>query len=284
MINKNQKIIKKIYEKIKKTANQPNFFKDGIPSFHKGNEIGILLLPGFDNTSHIMREYEEYLVKKGYTVYNTTLPGRGLTVEEFGKTSWQDWTSYAMEDYRLLKQITKKVFIAGFSTGATVALYILENLKKSELTEGLILLSPALIFVSPVFTLSFQKYIINIFKKINPYPKKPNNRKAVFKDIEALKKYDIVDRGASNAILELFKLVEVVKKDIAKIMVPTLIIQSDKDVVISPYGAKWLVKNISSPNKKLLKLKKSGHPIIVDIEKNTVFNESYLFINSIAPM
>ncbi len=270
--------IKKIGLRIKKVAGQKGFDKKGIPFFKCGNETGILFIPGFDNTSHIMQEYADYFSDKGFTVYNITLPGRGVTVEEFGSTKWEEWVEFAMEDYLLLKSLVKKIFLAGFSTGATIVLLLAEKLKGNDLPDGLILTSPALFFVSRLIPLSVQAALFNIYAKINPFPKKLDNRHKIFVDPKALKKYDYLERSSSYAVLELFKLAKIVKKDIDKITTPALIIQSRNDAVIEKYGAVWLFKNIKSFYKKILWLKKSGHPVIVDVEKDKVFSESHKFI------
>lgn len=273
--------IKEINKRIKDIISQPGFSKTGKPVFHQGNDTGILIIHGFDDTPFIMNEYADFFKKEGFTIYNITLPGRGLTVQDFSKTTWQDWIDSAKIDYLLLKNITKKTFIAGFSTGATISLYITHILKKNELPDGLILMSPALFFINHLLSLSLGIILMQIYNILNPYPKKLNNRHLIYKDPIAREKYDILKKSSTKGIIELLKLARKIKHNIKVINPPCLTIQSKKDVVVDRYGAKWIIKKCVSPIKKLLKLYKSGHPVMVDLEKDKVFKESLKFINNV---
>jgi len=281
-LSKNQKnVIDEINSRIKAVVNQPGFLKIGKPGFHLGNDTGIMILPGIDDTSYIMNDYADIFIKEGYTVYNITLPGRGLKPEEFAKTTWKDWVAFAMEDYLLLKQIVKKIFIAGFSTGATIGLYLDVNLQSNNKPDGLIMMSPAIFFVNRFLPLIVQKTLFKIYAGFKPFPKKLNNRHKIFIDPEPRKKYDLMPVGCSRAILELYSLSIAVKNDIKKIVSPILIIQSVNDIVVLPYSAKWLYKKCLSDYKRLCILKKSGHPVMVDLEKDKVFTESLGFVKDI---
>jgi carboxylesterase len=280
MDNKKE-IIKSIKSNIAKVTNQKGFDRRGKPFFKKGNDTGILFIHGFDNTAHIMQEYTDYFAHKGFTVYNITLPGRGLSVQELGASCWKKWVNYALNEYMLFKSLVKKIFIAGFSTGATIALHLTQNLKSKDSPDGLILSSPALFFVTKLLPLPVQYALFKIYATINPFPKKLNNRHKIIIDPAARSKYDYLERSSSNAVLELFKLAHETRKNVNKIKKPVLIIQSKKDIVIEKHGADWLFKNIGSDYKKILWLKKSGHPVMIDLEKDLVFKETENFINLI---
>lgn len=279
-MNKKEAIIK-IRLKIKKTVSRSNFDKQGSPSFIPGNDIGILLIHGIDNTAFIMNEYMNALTKEGYTIYNITLPGRGMTVKELGASPWQEWVSFVKEDYLLLKQTVKKVFIAGFSTGATIALYLCEILDKKDQPDGLLLLSPALFFVNRLIPHGLLILVTKICSKLIPYPKKLNNSHKIFIDPEARKKYYFLYTGSSNTMLQLLLLSKFTKKNIKKVKNPMLVIQSTKDIVICSSGAKWLMKNCNSSKKEYFELHRSGHPVMVDIEKNKVYKKSIKYISSL---
>ncbi len=279
-MNKNSSI-KEINKRIYKVASQPGFFTKGKPFFHQGNNVGILLIHGFDDTAFIMSEYADYFIKNDFTVYNITLPGRGLTVQELSNTTWEEWVDFAKTDYLLLKNITKKTFIASFSTGATITLYLLNILKKEELPEGLILLSPAIFFLNRFLSLSLGICLMQIFNYFNPYPKKINNRHLIYRDPVAREKYDSQKLSSSKLIIELFKLSREIKKKIKSIEIPCATIQSKKDIVVNHYSAIWIIKKCTSNYKKQITLYESGHPVMVDLEKEKVFEESLKFINEV---
>lgn len=274
--------INRINKKIRTTISKPAYFHKGHPCLHVGNDTGILLLPGFANTSHIMREYETYFINQGYTVYNTTLPGRGTTLDDFKMTTWREWVEYAIEDYLLLRSLVKKVFIAGFSTGGTIALYIAQHVFKEILPNGLILLSPAINLRYDKIPLSLQITALKLYSLIDPYPRKFKDNHLVYSDPVARAEYDILPRIPAQSIIELMQLIKLVKKDIRKVTIPTVIMHSVKDVIINPISSRWVFDKINAVDKSYIQLYESGHPIVVDVEKNKVFKESLKFIERIS--
>jgi carboxylesterase len=270
--------IRKIRDKIKKQSSRPGFFKKGKPFFKLGNEIGILLIHGFDDTAYIMQEYANFFVRKGFTIYNTTLCGRGFTPEEFAKTRYQEWVLDAKESYLTLKKTVMKIFIAGFSTGATIAMNLCGTISRKDLPDGVILLSPAIFIANPIIPITLGLMIVRLLKKINPFPKKLNNRHLIFFDPVARKKYDNLERSSFQGVIEILKLIKETKRVVKNITTPFLTVHSKKDIVISNYSSKWIYNKTKSSLKEYLKLKNSGHPVMVDVEKRKVFTESYKFI------
>ena len=273
-----KKSIKNIENKINATSSQPGFYQKGKPFFVLGNDAGILLIHGFDDTAYIMKEYAHFFIKKGFTVYNTTLYGRGLTPKHFSETTYEEWIEDAKKSYLYLKKIVKKIIIIGFSTGATIVLNLCGTLDKKDLPDAIIILAPAIFIAHPIVPITLGSVIINILKLINPFPKKLKNRHLIFIDSEARKKLDHLERSSFQGVVELLKLIKATKKVIKNIRTPFLVIQSKKDIVINPYSAKWIYEKINVRFKRYLELTKSGHPVMVDIEKKKVFEESYKFI------
>ena len=77
---------------------------------------------------------------------------------------------------------------------------------------------------------------------------------------------------------ELVKGIYKVAKNLRKIECPTLIIQSKLDKTVQPRSAQYIYDNISSKDKKLYWLEKSGHVATLDIEREQVFSWIYEFI------
>ena len=279
---KNKKIddgIKKIRDRIAQFCHKPNLKKEAYPQFlFQSEKQGILFIHGIDDEAQLMQEIFDYFKIRGFTVYNITLPGRGQNIEDLANTTWQEWVAETKFDYQLLSRITQSTYIIGFSTGATVALKLTEELTDNDQPTALLLLSPAIHLIAPFIPLSFTKRGVEIMCQVKPFTKKIDNYHLIFRDEEARKKYARTDRkSSSRAILELICLMENTKKNIQNITCPVLIMQSKKDVVVCPSGANWLNKNLST-DKSLIWLNKSGHPIMVDLEKQTVFAACLDFI------
>jgi carboxylesterase len=274
--------VMKIQSKIDKVVAQDGFYQPGKPWVKEGGSTAVLLIPGFDDDALIMSEFATSLAMQGFTVYSTILPGRGLDVEAFGSSRWQNWVDSAVEDYLLLHEMADRVFIAGFSTGATTALRLSEIITSRCEPAGLILVSPALFFVSWLLPLSLQKCILSIMARINPYPRKLKNRHRIFFDPEARRKYDRLERSSFQAVIELYNLALVTRDAITDVSVPVCIMQSTKDVVVLPRGAKWLYRSVLSKDKELHMFHGSGHPLVVDYEKDDVFRIAADFIRRVS--
>jgi len=77
------------------------------------------------------------------------------------------------------------------------------------------------------------------------------------------------------------KLVKKVRKEIAYINVPFLIIQSKNDRTVNPNKARKIYNNISSQAKKIIWLEKSGHIATIGSESDILFKEIHRFLNNI---
>ena len=69
------------------------------------------------------------------------------------------------------------------------------------------------------------------------------------------------------------ELIDTIKPLLPQINVPTLIIQSQKDSVVDPNGVRIIYQQLGSRHKKLYWLEKSDHIILLDMERNRVYQE-----------
>lgn len=114
----------------------------------------VLLLHGLTDSPYSMRALAELARDRGYSVVGLRFPGHGTAPSGLVTFEWQDMAAAARLAARdLAARIgpDKPLFIAGYSTGAAIAVeYALARLQGESLPQvaGLILLSPA-IGVSP---------------------------------------------------------------------------------------------------------------------------------------
>jgi carboxylesterase len=80
------------------------------------------------------------------------------------------------------------------------------------------------------------------------------------------------------AVRSALELIERVKPLLPQIDEPTLIIQSPKDRVVDPEGARFIYQRLGSKNKKLYWLKQSDHIISLDVEREEVFAQIKEFL------
>jgi carboxylesterase len=67
---------------------------------------------------------------------------------------------------------------------------------------------------------------------------------------------------------------------LGEVHVPIRILQSKKDHVVAPVSANIIHAGVSSPNRELLWYNKSGHEMMMDLEKEQVFEDIMEFVKS----
>jgi esterase/lipase len=107
------------------------------------NRKGILLIHGLFDTPIIMRDIGEYYAEKGFLVRCILLPGHGTIPADLLTTSPTEWlkaTEYGIKSFR---NEVDEIYLAGFSTGAILALnYAIQSENSEPCIDGLIMLSP----------------------------------------------------------------------------------------------------------------------------------------------
>ena len=84
----------------------------------------------------------EYIHKQGYNVYCVRLKGHGTLPQDLRDVVYTDWIERMNLGYAALRQVCKKCYLGGFSTGGLVAL--LSASRKSQPIEGIICINSAL--------------------------------------------------------------------------------------------------------------------------------------------
>lgn len=249
--------------------------------FEKNGKTGCLLIHGLTSTTQELEGLFNFLHKKKYTVLATLLKGHNASIENLHETTWHDWYTSVERDFDFLSRHCDKIFVIGLSIGATLALHLAAN-KKTPKIKGMVLLAPAIFYVSPLIHLTpflqhVKRYTTKDYSKY--YPK----RKKAFFDIaddRALEGRIAYKKAPLRALASALSLIKIVKKEIRKIKLPALIMHSLKDNTIKPKSAVFVYNQISTQaeRKKLVYLKNSGHVITVDFDKELVFKEIYSFI------
>lgn len=85
---------------------------------------------------------EQIAASLGANFYATRLKGHGLTAEELGKASPEDWMQDVEEAWQVASQLGRKVVILGTSTGAAIATWLAQQPLVQEQLDSLVLLSP----------------------------------------------------------------------------------------------------------------------------------------------
>lgn len=261
------------------------FFREGIskpesvgePFFLHNvfNKKGVILVHGYMAAPKEVRLLADKIYKAGYSVYGVRLRGHGTTPEDLSGRRWQDWNESVNRGYVVMKNSVNEFAVAGFSTGAGLAL--LQAIQKGPKLKAIISISAPLrlqdIRASFTGALSFFNTILKKFKiekgKMEFVPNSPENP-----DIN-------YSRNPINGTYELGKLMKHVEKDLPLINIPALIIQATGDPVVNPQSADEIYSKISSQDKELIKIKSDRHGIVRGKELKEVADEVITFLDRV---
>lgn len=252
-----------------KLSNQPFLLESAT------NDHACLLLHGLGGGVFEMQLLGEYLHQHGFSVQGINYPGHDMPSTKMPTSTWQEWYKHIEETQQKLAQIYQNVSVIGFSTGCPLALYL--AVKQS--VQNLILLSPFLAIKHQwYYFLRPEAYLFSLGHWIA--------------DIPRLKGLPIVDKAMLQlateaaffktfnlaAVRSAIELINIVKPMLPQIEEPTLIIQSVKDSVVDPEGARIIYQQLGSKNKKLYWLQESDHTISLDVEREIVFEQIKEFL------
>ncbi|VVC76241.1 Thermostable monoacylglycerol lipase [Aquicella siphonis] len=130
-------------------ANSPYEFYPAQPlsGSHKRLKYGVLLIHGLLDCPFSLRDIGTHLQTKGMLCRSILLPGHGTTPDDLLTISYHDWVKAVRYGVESLRQEVDQIFLAGYSTGASLSVY--QALQDNQIS-GVILLAPAIRIKAPV--------------------------------------------------------------------------------------------------------------------------------------
>lgn len=233
------------------------------PAYLQGDRTGCLLLHTYTGSPYELHLLGELLHQQGHTIHIPLLPGHGTSPANLKKIKWYQWFEAAKNELFQLRKQCDRVFVIGMSMGGTLALHLAAHYE----VNGVVALAPGLFLRNRFAGLS------GLLSPLVPY-----SRKRTGPDIKADVQTNSYDRIPLKSTSELLKFFRHLKSDLPDVYSPTLIIYARNDHVVHPRSAKYIFRNISSADKKIMELKESYHIITLDLEKDIVFKEVLRFI------
>lgn len=246
--------------------------------FYPGGRHGVLLIHGLGGTPTEMKYLGKGLARAGFTVSGMQLAGHCGSEADLLRTGRRDWYESVETAYDWLRPRVDAVFVGGLSMGALLAMELAT--RRPTACAGLALYSttlwydgrsiPRIHFLVPlILKLPF----VDRFRFTEAYPfgiKDDRLRSRVVSQMHG------GDSGAAGlpgltatSLRELTKLIAQVKRDVAKVRVPTLVIHAIDDDVTSPRNALFLARNLGGPVRTVL-LSDCYHMITVDRQRDEV--------------
>ncbi len=238
---------------------------DGNSFFLNGGSTGVLLMHGLTATTVEVRALGEFLNQHGFTISSPLLPGHGTCPEDLVDIKWKDWAVTAEKAYLDLAQKCSRVIVGGESLGALLSLYLAYRYPQIEMV---LLYAPAL-QVKRIWRAA----VLQPFIKIRP-------KGYGGKDLEGhlpWQGYTVVVVPAAN---QLRKFQKVVRRLLPDVRQPLLIFQARVDRTIDPMGSQVVYNRAGSAIKELVWLNQSGHTVLLDIERESVYKHTLAFLQN----
>jgi carboxylesterase len=239
------------------------------PFFYPGSEVGCLLVHGFTGTPAEMHELGKHLAQRGHAVLGVRLAGHATRLEDMTRTRWHDWLACVEDGYHLLKGTASRVCVIGLSLGGILALtFASQRLSPACPVQGVVVMAspyrmPKLGWLAPYSA---------IVSRFVPYLDKDQALGSDGKPLPPEGIYyprDPVRQGA-----ELHHLMTEMRTGLPAIKVPARLIYSRTDQTVKAVDrhAEHILADLGSAEKELLWVEKSQHNILLDVERQQVFD------------
>ena len=233
--------------------------KGAEPFFFAGGSHGVLLLHGFTGSPADLLLLGRFLQRQGFTVLAPRLAGHGTTEEDLSRQTAEDWLDSARDGYAMLAGLCKKVSIVGHSMGGVLAFLLAAECKVHRIVS---MATP--VFIAPERGADRLPPLKFCRGRYVPKHRRP------MKDVP-----DAVNETYLTmplvSIHELFDLMHTMMEALPRVTRPTLILHSVADHTADPKSAAYLAEHIASERKAVVYLKRSGHLLPLDQERDKVF-------------
>jgi carboxylesterase len=238
------------------------------PFSHDGGHLGVLLCHGFTGTPQSLRPWADYLAARDVSVRLPRLPGHGTTWQDMRLTRWTDWYAAVERAFDELRERCDSIVVGGLSMGGSLAIRIAQC--RGAQVAGLALVNPAL------FSGNRLERALPLIKHVVPALAGPGNdiKKPGVTELA----YDRMPLAAAASAVELWALV---RRDLAQVTQPVLLLRSSTDHVLTPANAATLLATISSTDVEEVVLENSYHVATLDNDAETVFACSLDFLQRV---
>ena len=230
----------------------------GMPFFLHSpkSDAGILLIHGMMAAPEEVREWANFLYTKGLTIYAPRLSGHGTSSKDLSVRNYNEWLDSVDRGHAILKTCCKKILVAGFSTGAGLALQSV-ILKPNDF-EAVIAISAPLRFKS--FSSRFAE-TLNGFNLFCNYFGMGNLAREFMKN-DADNPHINYLRCPVSAFVQVKKLMKKVSRSLPDIFIPALVIQAKNDPKVAPESGPAIFKLLGTDKKHFSWIDYNMHGIV----------------------
>ncbi|MGE4518630.1 MAG: alpha/beta hydrolase [Desulfobacteraceae bacterium] len=242
---------------------------------NKSSKTGILLIHGLMAAPEEVSELGKFFLSKGYSVYAPRLAGHGTSPEDLSTKKYTQWIDSVNNGYEVIKNICDNVIIAGFSTGAGIALYLALNYPDKY--KAVVSISAPLKFKGILFNFT---EIVNLWNKLTE--KKTDKFKKAYVTNHPDNPEINYSRCPVSSIAEVRKMMKKVYPKLPGLSIPSLIIQAEKDPKVDGKSGKKIFSKIKHKVKFYHEVDYDKHGIVRGKITEKVFPEINIFLKNIS--
>lgn len=235
------------------------------PFLLPGGTKGVLLIHGFTGSPSEMRLLGDYLHQLGYTVLAVRLCGHGTSVKELRHTNWRHWLSTAENGYYILRGLCSKIAVVGLSMGGLLSLKLAAEYPVSKVVS----------LSTPIYIADKRLPLLPFYRIVRSYVPKKKHKYNVG-DLTVVH-YEATPLKSLSSLLEL---ITQVKGLLPEVTAPALIVQSKVEHTVLPKSAQYIYDHLGSKDKQVVWLRRSGHIVTLDVEREKVFAEIGNFLGA----
>ena len=252
--------------------------------FEKRGRAGLLLVHGITGTPTEMKPLIRKLVAQNFTVACPQLAGHCTTLKELKKTRWQDWYATLESSLDFLRSECDSIVVSGLSMGALLALKLAAD--HPDKIDGIATLSATFVYdgwnvprlkqrwILPLVLHSPLRYFLS-YHEPAPYGIKDERIRSLITTVYENYGDNMPEKyGYSEfpgvTILETFRLIQAVKRELSRVEIPLLVVHSTEDDMASLNNARFLVEAVSSKHVESYYLDDTYHVLTLDKRRDDV--------------
>lgn len=221
------------------------------PDASQANGAAALCLHGLTGTPYEVRPVAEALVARGLRAVGPVGAGHEGGAEVLADTPHEAWLEKAQGEYEALRRAYDRVVLVGVSMGALLSL----RLAQTQRVDALVVVGAPLVLPPPT------PQLIPLLRRFKRFRQKGPSG---IEDPVARARHPGLDRMPLDAVAELIALQAKVIAELGSIEAPILVAHGIKDRTALPRDAERIHREVSSREKELYLLPRSGHVATVD--------------------
>jgi carboxylesterase len=250
----------------------------------------VLLIHGLTGTPTEMKGIGKGMARAGYTVHGVQLSGHCGSERQLVATGWRDWYASVVAAFDDLRRNHDRVFVAGLSMGALLALKLAAD--RPDEVAGIGLYSTTLFYdgwsvprhsvlLHGAFLMGLGRFLR--FNEQHPHGIKDDRlrERVVAAMVGGRSEVAGLLAMPGSSLNELIKLIRTVKKRLPEIRVPALVVHAREDDVTSPRNASYLAARLGGYVEKVI-LDDCYHMITLDRQRQAVIDHSIAFMRRFA--